>query len=92
MLQRQLEALAGQTVRPTQIWVCVFASKKQQELSDIVEAFKRQHPLTMQEVHLITSDFNFKYFGRFQLAMQVNTSGSCSEFASDSFGSVAGSH
>ena len=70
-LQSQIYAILNQTRRPLELWVCIFASPQNRSMLEIVERAKKlQSGVTL---HSIVSSYNFKYFGRFQLAMQVTT-------------------
>ena len=70
-LGKQLASFAASTLKPTEIWVCMFASPKTQAFTQVIEIFKMKYPAI--HVHAIVSSYNFKYFGRFQLAMQAST-------------------
>ena len=70
-LDQQLAALHEQTVRPTHIWLCLFNSPKEAEYLNIVK--KWQPKFGTGVLQPITSPVNFKYYGRFQLALQAHT-------------------
>ena len=81
-LSEQLDSLAASTHKPAEIWVCMFATPlienlqgevthPQKDFRRAVESFKALQPTI--RVHTIVSGFDFKYFGRFQLAMQAST-------------------
>jgi len=70
-LNAQLEAILAQNVKPALVWVCAFDSPKVSEYREIVKQYEKSFEpgvLTLTE-----SDFNFKYYGRFQLALQAPT-------------------
>ena len=71
VLQLQFDSLAASYQKPAEIWVCMFASSSTEAYMRIIEIFKAKHPTI--HVHAIVSSYNFKYFGRFQLAMQAST-------------------
>ena len=64
---RQLDALRAQTAPPTHIWVCLFNSPRAEGIAEAVAAYNDSR------VSLITGEHNFKYFGRFQLALAAKT-------------------
>ena len=68
---KQLDSLAASTHTPTEIWVCLFATKRTDDFMRSITTFKNKHRAI--RVHTIESGYNFKYFGRFQLAMQAST-------------------
>jgi hypothetical protein len=70
-LRTQLQALAEMSVLPEQIWVCMFNSPQQQQYLQIIEEAQALFP--PNTLHPITSPVNFKYYGRFQLALQAHT-------------------
>ena len=70
-LSKQLASFAASTLKPAEIWVCIFASPKTKAFMQTIEIFKAKQPSI--HVHTIFSDYDFKYFGRFQLAMQAST-------------------
>jgi hypothetical protein len=55
----------GQTVQPEAIWVCVFSSQWEALTRDVLERFGDKR------MRVFASDYNLKYYGRFQLALQV---------------------
>ena len=66
-LCRQLDALRAQTVRLAHLWVCAFASP----LAASIEAAALAYNDT--RIAVFRSEVNFKYFGRFQLALSAPT-------------------
>ena len=71
VLELQFKSLAASSQKPAKIWVCMFASSSTEAYMRIIKIFRANHPTI--HVHVIISDYNFKYFGRFQLAMQAST-------------------
>jgi len=69
-LEQQLKALHAQTLRPRSVWVCLFNSDKEEFYSEIVSRYTKKFK---GGVFIVKSNYNFKYFGRFQLALQVAT-------------------
>jgi len=70
-LRVQLDAILALTVRPAYIWVCVFDSPQLEMYQNIVEEYQQHFKKGV--LTLTQSDFNFKYYGRFQLALQAWT-------------------
>ncbi|CAM9594264.1 unnamed protein product, partial [Phaeothamnion confervicola] len=68
----QLDALLASSVRPAGgVWVCLFDSAREAEYLDIISFYKgRFHGGGLRYVR---STWNFKYYGRFQLALQATT-------------------
>jgi len=63
--ERQLKCVLNQTVKPLEIWVCIFGSEYEDRYISILKNYK--------EIKVIRSDINFKYYGRYQLALQAKT-------------------
>jgi hypothetical protein len=74
-LMQQLNAIMSFSVLPREVWVCLFKCGYEREaiyrkqVSNFLTRFAEQG----SQLHVISSDFNFKYFGRFQLALQAPT-------------------
>jgi hypothetical protein len=67
-LCRQVDALLAQTSGPpAQIWICLFASPMAADARAAALAYNDSR------IAVIESPFNFKYFGRFQLALAATT-------------------
>ena len=60
---KQIDGLRAQTFPPTYIWVCLFASPMADQIRAAVRAYNDSR------ISLIEAEYNFKYFGRFQLAL-----------------------
>eukprot|EP00128_Syssomonas_multiformis_P014286 Colp12_sorted_trinity150504_noHs@12534 len=64
----QLNALLSQTVQPEHIWICVFNSSMLKAYQDVVSVYNDTR------ITLIASQgFDFRYYGRFQQALQATT-------------------
>ncbi|EFJ14348.1 hypothetical protein SELMODRAFT_120665 [Selaginella moellendorffii] len=63
----QLDALLGQSLPPQSIWVLAFASPNHDALSRIVDAYNDSR------IQFVSSTFDFKYYGRFQVALQADS-------------------
>lgn len=61
----QLDALLEQTLPFYNVWVVAFGSPQEDNLRAIVEAYNNSN------IQFIGSTHDFKYYGRFQLALQV---------------------
>jgi hypothetical protein len=68
MLDKQMKALQVQSVVPLYIWGCFLGCKD----DSLLNAFLKWKD-KFQNLHYITSDFNFKYIGRYQLALTAPT-------------------
>ena len=68
-LIQQLETLMQQSAPPEEIWVCAWASPREDEYRQIVHSYKSRFPA----LYWFSSDFPLKYFGRFQIALQART-------------------
>eukprot|EP00904_Undaria_pinnatifida_P009506 jgi/Undpi1/5686/HiC_scaffold_2.g00960.m1 len=72
-LQEQLNAILAQTVKPAGgVWVCLFDSPREREYRAVVELYGDKFK-GYGGLFFISSTFNFKYYGRFQLALQART-------------------
>lgn len=65
LFEKQLLSIINQTVKPKEIWVCIFASPHENDFLTILSKYP--------DVKVIRSDINFKFYGRFQMALQVTT-------------------
>jgi hypothetical protein len=63
LLRRQIEGLLAQTAVPKEIWVCAFGVDDPAVYENTVREFCEPN------IHFIGSTKNFKYHGRFQLAL-----------------------
>jgi hypothetical protein len=71
-LQRRLDAAVRQERAIVRhVWVCVFHEPDQQELERLLGRFRLEHPDT--EFHYVLSTYDFRYWGRFQVALQAPT-------------------
>ncbi|XP_002973886.2 uncharacterized protein LOC9656675 [Selaginella moellendorffii] len=61
----QLDSLLRQTLPFHSLWVLAFGSPNESHLRSTVEAYNDSR------IHFMTSTYDFKYFGRFQLALQA---------------------
>nr|GMD29468.1 uncharacterized protein LOC109170870 [Ipomoea batatas] len=61
----QLDSLLRQTLPFHHVWVVSFGSPKEQSLRRIVESYNDSR------ISLVSSRYDFKYYGRFQLALQT---------------------
>lgn len=61
----QLDALLEQTVPFHNVWVIAFGSPNEAALRATVEAYNHSR------ISFISSSYDFKYYGRFQMALQV---------------------
>ncbi|XP_009770821.1 uncharacterized protein [Nicotiana sylvestris] len=61
----QLDSLLRQTLPFHHVWVLSFGSPNQQSLKNIVDRYNDSR------ISLISSRYDFKYYGRFQLALQT---------------------
>ena len=68
MLDMQMKALQKQSVVPKYIWGCFLGCKD----DTLLNAFLKWKD-KFQHLHYIVSDFNFKYIGRYQLALTAPT-------------------
>ena len=67
-LCRQIEALMSQSSGPPEhIWICLFASPMADDARAMVLAYNSSR------IAVFESTYNFKYFGRFQLALSART-------------------
>jgi hypothetical protein len=71
-LRRRLDAAARQDgALVTHVWVCVFHEPDQSRLQALLGECSRRHPDV--RFHYVASDFDFRYYGRFQMALQAPT-------------------
>lgn len=54
------------------VWVCVFNSPREREYRKEVENYRDKFE-DFGGLFLVASSFNFKYYGRFQMALQART-------------------
>ena len=72
-LEQQLDAILEQSVRPKGgVWVCLFASPRERENRLVVRRYRDKFK-DRGGLFLVASSFNFKYYGRFQMALQART-------------------
>ncbi|CAM9171539.1 unnamed protein product [Chrysoparadoxa australica] len=72
-LAQQLEAILSLTVVPKGgVWVCAFDSPKETEVLTVLDSYRGRF-LNRGGLYEMYSGINFKYFGRFQLALQATT-------------------
>lgn len=64
---QQLRAVFSMTVRVTEVWVCLFNSPNRSAIEDAVRGFSEPR------IRIISAEFDFRYYGRFQLALQATT-------------------
>jgi glycosyltransferase involved in cell wall biosynthesis len=69
IFESQLRCIINQSIKPTEIWVCIFDSPYEKDFIEIINRYKLSYP----EIKIISSDINFKYYGRYQIGLQVNT-------------------
>lgn len=64
VLTEQLDSLFAQTTAShiAEVWVCVFSAPAQDYALRVVKESKYKN------VRLVVSDFNFKFYGRFQVS------------------------
>lgn len=62
----QLESLMHQTTPFHRIWVLAFGSPNENSLRNIVETYNDSR------ISFVSSSYDFKYYGRFQMALQVD--------------------
>ncbi|CAM9789143.1 unnamed protein product, partial [Laminaria digitata] len=69
VLTEQLDSLFEQTTAShiSEVWVCVFSAPAQDYALRVVKESKYRN------VRLVVSDFNFKFYGRFQMALTAPT-------------------
>lgn len=65
VLAEQLDSLFAQTTAShiTEVWVCVFSAPAQDYALRVVKETKYKN------VRLVVSDYNFKFYGRFQVSL-----------------------
>lgn len=61
----QLDALLAQTLPFHEVWVVAFGSPEVDTLRAIVEAYNDTR------INIVESKYDYRYYGRFQLALQV---------------------
>jgi len=61
----QLDALLEQTLPFHEVWVVAFGSPERDTLRAIVEAYNDTR------INIVESKYDYRYYGRFQLALQV---------------------
>lgn len=69
LLRKQIKCVLNQTLKPKFIWGCFMGGD---EKYNLLEAFK-QETSDIENVSFILSDYNFKYIGRYQLALTSPT-------------------
>lgn len=67
VLTEQLDSLFAQTTAShiSEVWVCVFSAPAQDYALRVVKESKYKN------VRLVVSDYNFKFYGRFQVCWRV---------------------
>jgi len=69
LLEKQVKAILNQTLPPTQIWACFMGGdEKFNLLKKYIEVTKGH-----DNAFFVISDYNFKYIGRYQLALTAQT-------------------
>ncbi|XXG89623.1 hypothetical protein AAC387_Pa12g1582 [Persea americana] len=63
----QIESLLQQTVPFHSVWVLSFGSPNEQSLKRIVDSYNNSR------ISFISSSYDFKYYGRFQMALQTES-------------------
>ena len=69
VFEKQLQSIINQSIKPAEIWICIFDSSYENEFIEIINKYTS----TYSNIKIIRSDINFKYYGRYQLGLQVNT-------------------
>jgi len=69
LLRNQVNRVLSQTLKPKFIWACFMGGEKRQ---DLLKAFKEE-TAGVPNASFILSDYNFKYIGRYQLAITAPT-------------------
>lgn len=64
IFEDQLNCVLNQSIKPSDVWVCIFDSPYEDEFVTICNKY---------DVKIIRSNVNFKYYGRYQLGLQVET-------------------
>ncbi|CAM9278991.1 unnamed protein product, partial [Ectocarpus sp. 13 AM-2016] len=74
-LADQLDAVLRLTVHPAGgVWVCAFNSPREAEYRAVVESYRSKFGGDRGGgLFFVASSFNFKYYGRFQMALQART-------------------
>lgn len=72
-LEEQLDAIMGGSVLPKEVWVCVFSSDNAERYHSVVALKEPAFLARGMALHTVTSSYNFKFFGRFQMALQATT-------------------
>jgi hypothetical protein len=71
-LKRRIDAILQQEhVVVRHVWVCMFHEPDQADVERLLDEFRRRHPSTA--FHYVLSTYDFKYYGRFQVALQAPT-------------------
>ncbi|CAM9596619.1 unnamed protein product, partial [Discosporangium mesarthrocarpum] len=76
-LADQLDAILSMTVQPSGgVWVCLFDSPLEESYRRVIDSYR---PRFSPEaggggLQVVSSSFNFKYYGRLQLALQARSS------------------
>ena len=73
IFEKQLKCILNQTMQPKEIWICIFASPFLDKFKDIIDKYKKEN----DHIKLISSDINFKFYGRFQMALQASSEYVC---------------
>ena len=68
IFEAQLNSILNQSVKPYEIWVCIFDSPHESEFISIINKYNHNN-----NIKTIISDINFKYYGRYQLGIQAKT-------------------
>ncbi|XP_049353676.1 uncharacterized protein LOC125818178 [Solanum verrucosum] len=61
----QIDSLLGQTLQFHHVWVVAFGSPNEESLKRIVDSYNDSR------ISFISSSYDFKYYGRFQMALQT---------------------
>tara|TARA_B100000959_G_scaffold246059_1_gene271217 strand:- start:400 stop:1164 length:765 start_codon:yes stop_codon:yes gene_type:complete len=69
LLRKQIKTILNQTMRPECIWACFMGGD---ERDNLLRAFQEE-TIGVKNAHFILSDYNFKYIGRYQLALTAPT-------------------
>jgi len=72
IFEEQLLSIINQSVKPYEIWVCIFNSEYENKFVDIINKYNTSLSNGIN-IKTIRSDINFKYYGRYQLGIQVQT-------------------
>ncbi|RLN26016.1 hypothetical protein BBJ28_00016133 [Nothophytophthora sp. Chile5] len=68
-----IKALTQKRVTPPQVWVMCFNSPMEKKYQHVVDTVRGRYPEQAHQLKFTTSDFNFKFHGRFLLAYMATT-------------------